>query len=140
MNIIKSSIHAYQKQQSLAEWVNKADQNQAVEEDSAAHLNWQDDQVVLGEDHAIVRWLAEQHAIQATTAAEIGRLNQALFEYDMLSLADVDLVNTLIADQPGVSVAALTQAALAEQPSYQQSLRLENVTRVYANLTAATQQ
>ena len=138
MDLLTSSLQAYEKHQNIAGWVQQTETS-ALKTDSGATDELIDNQVSISKKREIFDWIAQSLPEQATSLAKSGPINQQLYDYGLLSIEHRGLLNRLTEQKPERSVIQGVNEALNESTSYQLTQQLRHIEQVFQTLSAAQQ-
>ncbi len=138
MDLLTSSLQAYEKHQNLAGWVSQTDQA-VLDSDNTLNPELQDDAVSISGRHVVFDWIAQSHPHEQTQLANSGRVNQQLFDYGLIGMQHQAVLNQLTEQKPELPIIGGIEEALAESTSYQQTQHLQHLAQVFETLSAAQQ-
>jgi hypothetical protein len=138
MDLLASSLQAYEKHQNIAGRVQPTD-TAALNADDRATDGSLDNQVSISTKREVFNWIAQSLPEQATKLAKSGPINQQLYEYGLLSIHHQALLNRLTEQKPEQSVIQGVSEALNESTSYQLTQQLRHIEQVFQTLSAAQQ-
>jgi hypothetical protein len=138
MELITSAVQSYQKNQNLAGWVTETEKSTSIKH-SEAIKEVEDDSVSIGETRQVYNWVAQEFPDFTQSAATLNRVNQFLFEYDLVSLQDIERANTLLNEKPEQNIFVGLTKAFESTSSYQERQAILNIMKVYKNLEAAAE-
>lgn len=138
MDISSNALNSYQANQRLSNALNGAEAA-ALEQPSDTEQSIQDDAISISNRREIFNWLAQEFPQPLNSSANLNRLNQALHDYDVLSLADINQVNQLKLEPTKSNVIQQLENEHEAAKSFTQKKQLNHLIQVYATITAAQQ-
>jgi hypothetical protein len=138
MNLLSNSLQAYEKNQNLAGWVHQTEQA-ALENEQHIENELKSDDVTISTQREIYDWIAQSLPTKTNNPADIGQVNQQLYEYGLIDMPHQAKLNELIAENPDQPIAKSIEGALDTSTSYQNTQVLKQVAQVFNNLAAAQQ-
>jgi hypothetical protein len=137
MDILTGAVQSYQKNQNLTGWVDQAESTNAISGTLHEDNNLSDDSISISEQRKIYEWMAQKFPQQLNTTVNINRVNQALYEYQVLTLRDLNSINALIAEPAEFNIMEKIESAHFDSESFSERQQLQHIKQVYSTLLAA---
>jgi hypothetical protein len=137
MDILTGAVQSYQKNQNLAGWIDQTESATSIDSTLQEDNHLSDDSISISDQRKIYEWMAQEFPQQLNTTANVNRINQTLYEYQVLTLRDLNSINTLIDEPVEFDIMEKIEAARLDSVSFSEKQQLQHIKQVYSTLLAA---
>lgn len=139
MDITSNAVNSYQSNQRLSNSLSSLESAANVDQDTA-NQPLQDDAISISDKREIFDWLAQEFPHQLNSTANLNRLNQALHDYGVLSLADINQANKLAMETTEGGLVQKLEAHYNSTTSFAEGKQVHHLIQVYSTIEAAQHQ
>ena len=137
MDIQSGAIASYQRNQSHSGAIAQSEALISTKETNSSSIYTTEDHVSLSSRRQIFDWIAQELPRSNLQPADISRASHALYEYQILSIEDLNTINSILAAKPDMNFLTSIQQRLAGAESFSESQQLRHLNQVFSTLAAA---
>lgn len=138
MELISHSISTYQKNQNLAEWVQQTSDIASVKTNENNIKEDNDSSVSLSNQNKVFEWVAHTLPVNNTNSANLSRASQVLYEYSVLTIEDIRMLNKLSVEKADKPLLESVDDEINNSKSFKENKTLEHLKQVFLTLAAAS--
>jgi hypothetical protein len=137
MDITTGAVQSYQKNQNLSSWIDQTEGSGAIESALPEEKDLASDSIHISNQRKIYEWMAQEFPQQLNTTANVNRVNHTFYEYQILSLEELNQVNSLINESQEFNIMEEVETAFSNSTSFSEKQQLQHIRQVYSTLQAA---
>jgi hypothetical protein len=137
MDIQTGAIQSYQKNQNIAGWVQETAASQQVAGIDPNDQAVEDDSVIISNQRDVYDWMSNTLPLSLDNQANVSRLSQTFYQYQILNFEDLNAVNTLMNEHPNQDLLTTLHSEKTETLSFAAKQQLNHLDQVFSTLKAA---